>query len=126
MGIITDNGKYIPCWLRNLGKIIPNFILHFILYYILHYCILFIFIILHSSQKTLKYKLNESRTFSCCVRLRYGIVIVLMMLFYDGLNREPREDALPSCKQHGLPITSHTAIAVDKGVNELKFIVKNT
>ena len=73
-----------------------------------------------------QHECDEGRALGFVVALAGGIVILLLVLFDDGLYRQPSKDGVPAHEQSRLPHTPHTAVAVGKGMDELKLVVEHT
>ena len=54
----------------------------------------------------------------------YSVIVLGLKFVYVAFYGQILKDLLPLSKERGLPKASHSAVAIGKGVNKHKFIMK--
>ena len=72
-----------------------------------------------------EHELNERGGLACIVAGIDGIVVFLLMVVNDGLDRQPCKHRIPFGEQQCMPEPPNTAIAVCKGMDQLQLIMEH-
>ena len=72
-----------------------------------------------------EHELDERGGLVCIVAGIDGIVVFLLMVVDDGLDRQPCKYRIPFREQQRVPEPSNAAIAISKGMDQLQFIMKH-
>ena len=72
-----------------------------------------------------EHELDERGGLACIVAGIDGIVVFLLMVVDDGLDRQPCKHGIPLGEQQRMPEPPNTAIAVCKGMDQLQLIVEH-
>ena len=78
-----------------------------------------------SITQRLKHEFNKPRRFALRVSLSQTRAVLGLTVTDDGFYRHVGQNGLPFAQDERLPEASHAAVAVMKGVYELKFVVKH-